>query len=110
MRYKIYDATKAELLEFISTRWGAPRIIEDIEIWLNSKRSKDKLNKIDDCIKVSEESFKAYVNLLKQANDETEDLNRKIELMERAQSYYEAYERANKAYDKLSKEVDTIFN
>ena len=110
MKYKLKDATKEELLAFIYSRYGAKRIIEDIELWLNEKRSREALNKLDEYIKISDESFKAYINFMKKADDTKDNLDKKIEYMEKAEAYYKAYKRANKEYDKLSKLVDTIYD
>lgn len=110
MKYKLKDATKEELLDFIYSRYGAKRMIEDIEIWLNNKRSSEALNKLDYMIKRSEESFKLYVNFLKKATDTKDNLDKKIEYMKIADSYYKDYSRALKEYDRLSKLVDSIYD
>lgn len=110
MKYKLKDATKEELLEFIYSRYGAKRMIEDIELWLNKRRSDKAINKLDECIKVSDESFNAYVNLISLANDTKDNLDKKLEYLEKANAYYNAYERANKEYERLSKLVDSIFD
>lgn len=110
MKYKLKDATKEELLDFIYSRYGAKKMIEDIELWLNNKRSSEALNKLDKLNEISDESFKAYVNFMKKANDTKDNLDKKIEYMEKAEAYYKAYERANKEFDRLSKLVDSIYD
>lgn len=110
MKYKLKDATKEELLDFIYSHYGANKMIEDIEIWLNNKRSSEALNKLDKLNEISDELFKAYVNYMKKADDTKDNLDKKIEYMEKAEACYKAYKRANKEYDRLCKLVDTIYD
>ena len=111
MRLTVEDATKEELIQYFfvpdhfggGTRIGADK--ERFLIWLSKKRADTLLNAQEQTIEASQKALSEYIGYVKQANAEP-DINRKLELFEKANEAYDRYERANKKYDALDKKVN----
>lgn len=111
MRLTINDATKEELLTYFftpdgfggGTRLGADK--ERFLIWLSRRRANALIDAQKQTIEASQKALSEYIEYVKQANAE-KDIDRKLELFEKANAAYTRYERANKKYDDLDKKVN----
>lgn len=105
----IYDATKEELIQYFfnplagGVRLGASK--ERFLIWLQQKRDGELLDVMDQSAEASQKALHEYIDFVKQANNE-KDIERKLELFERANEAYKRYEKLEKVYDKANKKLE----
>ena len=103
----IQDATKDELIQYFFTPDGfgggfrIPAAKDSFLLWLKQKRDGELLDAIDTSIDASQKALHEYIELVKQMNDE-KDIDRKLEIAEKADKAYERYEKAEKAARRLS--------
>lgn len=106
----IQDATKDELIQYFFTPDGfgggfrIPAAKDSFLLWLKQKRDGELLDAIDTSIDASQKALHEYIELVKQMNDE-KDIDRKLEIAEKADKAYKRYEKAEKAYERYEKEV-----
>ena len=109
-KYTLKDATKDELIQYFFTPegfGGGYRINADKErflIWLQRKRADELITAQENTIEASNKALHEYIEYIKQANDE-KDIDKKIEILNKADKAYKRYEKANKHYDSLDKKV-----
>lgn len=102
----IQDATKDELIQYFFTPDGfgggfrIPAAKDSFLLWLKQKRDGELLDAIDTSIDASQKALHEYIELVKQMNDE-KDIDRKLEIAEKADKAYERYEKAEKAARRL---------
>lgn len=102
----IQDATKDELIQYFFTPDGfgggfrIPAAKDSFLLWLKKKRDGELLDAIDTSIDASQKALHEYIELVKQMNDE-KDIDRKLEIAEKADKAYERYEKAEKAARRL---------
>ena len=102
----IQDATKDELIQYFFTPDGfgggfrIPAAKDSFLLWLKQKRDGELLDAIDTSIDASQKALHEYIELVKQMNDE-KDIDRKLEIVEKADKAYERYEKAEKAARRL---------
>jgi hypothetical protein len=106
----IQDATKDELIQYFFTPDGfgggfrIPAAKDSFLLWLNQKRDGELLDAIDTSIDASQKALHEYVELVKQMNAE-KDIDKKLEIAEKANKAYERYEKAEKRQAKLEKKL-----
>lgn len=100
----IQDATKDELIQYFFTPDGfrIPAAKDSFLLWLKQKRDGELLDAIDTSIDASQKALHEYIELVKQMNDE-KDIDRKLEIAEKAEKAYERYEKAEKACERYEK-------
>lgn len=109
-KYTLKDATKDELIQYFFTPegfGGGYRIQSDKErflIWLARKRADELITAQENTIEASNRALHEYIEYIKQANDE-KDIEKKIEILNKADKAYKRYEKANKQYDSLDKKL-----
>lgn len=102
----IQDATKDELIQYFFTPDGfgggfrIPAAKDSFLLWLKQKRDGELLDAIDASIDASQKALHEYIELVKQMNNE-KDIDRKLEIAEKADKAYERYEKAEKAARRL---------
>lgn len=102
----IQDATKDELIQYFFTPDGfgggfrIPAAKDSFLLWLKQKRDGELLDAINTSIDASQKALHEYIELVKQMNDE-KDIDRKLEIAEKADKAYERYEKAEKAARRL---------
>jgi len=107
---KIQDATKDELIQYFFTPDGfgggfrIPAAKDSFLLWLKQKRDGQLLDAIDTSIDASQKALHEYIELVKQMNDEP-DIDRKLEIAEKANKAYERYDKAEKRQAKLEKKL-----
>lgn len=105
----IYDATKEELIQYFfnplagGVRLGA--IEERFLIWLKQKRDSELLDVMDQSAEASQKALHEYIEFVKQANNE-KDIERKLELFEKANNAYKRYEKLEKAHEHANKKLE----
>lgn len=106
----IEDATKAELIQYFFTPSGfgggfrIPAAKDSFLLWLKQKRDGETLDAIDASIDASQKALHEYIELVHQMNDE-KDIDKKLEIAEKANQAYERYEKAEKRQAKLEKKL-----
>lgn len=104
----VYDATKEELIQyFFHPIDGGFRIPSDVErfcIWLQKKRTQELIDMQNQTIDDSQACLHEYIRLMKEAND-IEDIYEKMKIFERACVAYKQYEKLNKNYEKIDKQI-----
>ena len=109
-KYTLNDATKDELIQYFFTPegfGGGYRINADKErflIWLARKRSGELLDAQDQTIDASQKALGEYVDFVRKANNEP-DIDKKLDLLDKANKAYERYEKANKKYESIDKKL-----
>lgn len=102
----INDATKEELLLYFFTPDGfgggfrIPCAKDSFLLWLQKKRSGELLTAYEQSSDYMQKSLHEYIELVKKANDEP-DLDKKIELLKKADEAYKAYEKADSHRKKM---------
>ena len=109
MSMTIQDATKDELIQyFFNPLAGGNRIPADKDkflIWLKQKRDGELLDVMDQSAEASQKALHEYIDFVKQANND-KDIERKLELSEKANEAYKRYEKLEKVYDKANKKLE----
>ncbi len=106
----INDATKAELIEYFFNPdcfgggYRIPAMQDKFLLWLQRKRNNELLTAQNETIEASQKHLTEYINLVKQMNDER-NLDRKLEIAERANKAYALYEKAEKKYNSIDKKL-----
>ena len=106
----VYDATKEELIQYFFQPQGfgggyrIPAMKDNFLLWLQRKRTGELITAQEATIDASEKALKEYIQYVKEANDEP-DLDKKLELFEKANKAYKRYEAANKNYNSLDKQI-----
>lgn len=106
----IQDATKDELIQYFFTPDGfgggfrIPAAKDSFLLWLKQKRDGELLDAIDTSIDASQKALHEYIELVHQMNDE-KDIDKKLEIAEKANQAYERYEKAEKRQAKLEKKL-----
>lgn len=106
----INDATKSELIEYFfkpdcfGGGFRIPAVRDKFLLWLQHKRNNELLTAQDETIEASQKHFTEYINLVKQMNDEP-DLDKKLEIAEKANRAYALYEKAEKKYKSIDKKL-----
>ena len=106
----VNDATKEELIEyfFMCDTFGGgyriPAMQDKFLLWLQKKRNGELLAAQEETIEASQKYLKSYIAYVKQMNDEP-DLNKKLEIAERANKAYENYEKTEKKYRSIDKKL-----
>lgn len=106
----IQDATKDELIQYFFTPDGfgggfrIPAAKDSFLLLLKQKRDGELLDAIDTSIDASQKALHEYIELVKQMNDE-KDIDRKLEIAEKADKAYERYEKAEKAARRLPTKI-----
>ena len=106
----VNDATKDELIEYFfkpdcfGGGYRIPTTQDKFLLWLQRKRNNELLTAQDETIEVSQKYFTEYINLVKQMNDEP-DLDKKLEIAEKANKAYALYEKAEKKYKSIDKKL-----
>lgn len=105
----VNDATKEELIQyFFNPLAGGNRIPADKDrflLWLKQKRDGELLDVMDQSAEASQKALHEYIDFVKQANNE-KDIERKLELFEKANEAYKRYEKLEKAYEKANKKLE----
>lgn len=109
--YTLDDATKEELIAYFftpacaggGTIFGADK--ERFLNWLGQRRAGELLDAQDQTIEASQKALHEYIDYVKQANAE-KDINKKLEIFEKANAAYKRYERAEKKYKDLDQKVN----
>jgi hypothetical protein len=113
-KYTLKDATKDELIQYFftcDTFGGGYRIQADKErflMWLQQKRAGELIDAQEASIDASQKALDEYVSYVKQANDE-KDIDKKLDILDKANEAYKRYEKFNKRYDSIDKKLkDTL--
>lgn len=105
----VYDATKEELIQYffhpIDGGFRVPAQADRFCIWLQQKRQGELIDAQSKTIDDSQDALHEYINLVKQANAEP-DIDKKIDIFEKANKAYKRYEKAEKLYRKLDKKIE----
>lgn len=105
------DATKEELIQYFFTCdyfGGGYRIQADKErflIWLQQKRTGELLDAQEASIDASQKALDEYISYIKQANNE-QDIEKKLDLLEKANKAYNRYVKFNKRYDYIEDKLN----
>ena len=102
----VMDATKDELIEFCFNPFEVRGVLmkEQFLLWLERKRNGELLSALELSIDSSQKYFQEYIEYVEAANDE-DDIEKKLEILEKANKAYEMYEKAEKQYNKLDKKL-----
>lgn len=106
----VNDATKDELIEYFfkpdcfGGGYRIPATQDKFLLWLQRKRNNELLTAQDETIEASQKYFTEYINLVKQMSDEP-DLDKKLEIAEKANRAYALYEEAEKKYKSIDKKL-----
>lgn len=101
----LQDATKEELIEyfFMPEDFGGgyriPASKDRFLLWLKQKRTGKLLTIMEASQSEAQSHLNKYLQYVKEANDEP-DINRKLDIFEKANEEYRLYERCTKAYEK----------
>lgn len=101
----INDATKDELIQYFFVPEGMgggykiPAPEDSFLLWLQKKRGGELLTAYEQSSEAMRKSLHEYLEFVKQANDEP-DIDKKIELLNKANDAWERYEKANKLREK----------
>lgn len=115
MGLKVSDATKEELIQYFFTEdifGGGHRLRADEDrflLWLAKKRAGKLLEAQEAAMDTEQESLRKYIETIKAFNEE-KDLDKKLELAQKGNKYYEQYERALKQEEQLNKKLDNIYD
>lgn len=105
----VYDATKEELIQyFFHPIDGGFRIPSDVDrflIWLKQKRTGELIDAQSQTGDESQKALHEYIDYVKRANAE-QDIDKKFELFCKANDAYSRYEKAEKRYAKLDKQIN----
>lgn len=113
-KYTLQDATKEELIAYFfrpACAGGGTLLGADTERflnWLAQRRAGELLDAQDQTIDARQKALHEYIEYVKQANAE-KDIDKKLEIFEKANAAYKRYERAEKRYKELDKQVDAAF-
>ena len=113
-KLKVTDATKDELIQYffgVEGLGGGYRVGADKDrflLWLTRKRSDALLTAGENALEASQKALHEYIGYVKQAN-ETEDLDEKLLLFDKANKAYKRYEEFNKQYDTASEKANKIW-
>lgn len=111
----VQDATKQELIEFMFAPAGMgggfaiPIPKDKFILWLQKKRGKEFIDSAEEAAEASNKALKSYIDLVRQANDES-GLDKKLALLAKGNEAYEKYEKYSKEYNTLSKKADEVWN
>ena len=109
----VYDATKEELIQYLFSPFdGGFRIPEQADrflLWLRKKRADELLKSYEDATEESNKALKQYIGFVKQANEES-DIDKKLELLSKANTAYERYEKMEKIAEKTDKKLEDVWN
>lgn len=106
----INDATKEELIRYFFTPegfGGGYRITaaeDKFLLWLQAKRNKELFDAQEVSIDESQKALHEYVELVKAMNNEV-DIEKKLEIAEKANKAYKRYELAEKRNKSLDKKI-----
>lgn len=104
----VYDATKEELIQyFFHPLDGGFRIQADVDrflIWLKQKRDGELIKVYEDAAEESQKALHEYIEFIKQGNDEP-DLDKKLDLFDKANLAYQRYEKMEKLCEKADKKL-----
>lgn len=106
----VYDATKEELIQYFFQPKGfgggyrIPAMKDNFLLWLQQKRTGELITAQEATIDASEKALEEYIQYVREANDEP-DLDKKLELFEKADKAFKRYEAATKKYDSLDKQI-----
>lgn len=101
----INDATKDELIQYFFVPEGMgggykiPAPEDSFLLWLQKKRGGELLTAYEQSSEAMRKSLHEYLEFVKQAIDEP-DIDKKIELLNKANDAWERYEKANKLREK----------
>lgn len=115
MGLKISDATKEELIQYFFTEetfGGGHRIRADKDrflLWLAKKRAGKLMEAQNAAMDTEQESLRKYIDAVKAFNEE-KDIDKKLQLAETANYYYEKYESAGKRAAQLDKKINKIYD
>lgn len=115
MGLKVSDATKEELIQYFfieDTFGGGHRIRADRDrflLWLAKKRAGKLMEAQEAAMNTEQESLRKYIETVKAFNEE-KDLDKKMQLAQKGNKYYEQYQRAAKQEEQLNKKLDTIYD
>lgn len=115
MGLKVSDATKEELIQYFFTEdtfGGGHRIRADKErflLWLAKKRAGKLMEAQEAAMDTEQESLRKYIETLKAFNEE-KDLDKKLQIAQKGNKYYEQYQRAVKQGEQLNKKLDKIYD
>ena len=115
MGLKVSDATKEELIQYFFTEdtfGGGHRIRADKNrflLWLAKKRAGKLMEAQEAATNTEQESLRKYIETVKAFNEE-KDLDKKLQLAQKGNKYYEQYQRAVKQGEQINKKLDTIYD
>ena len=115
MGLKVEDATKEELIQYFFTEdtfGGGHRIRAEKDrflLWLAKKRAGKLMEAQEAAMDKEQESLRKYIETMKAFNEE-KDLDKKLQLAQKGNKYYEQYKRAEKQGEQLNKKLDTIYD
>lgn len=115
MGLKVSDATKEELIQYFFTEdtfGGGHRIRADKDrflLWLAKKRAGKLMEAQEAAMDTEQESLRKYIETVKAFNEE-KDLDKKLQLAQKGNKYYEQYKRASKQEEQLNKKLDKIYD
>ena len=115
MGLKVSDATKEELIQYFfredefegGFRIGADR--DRFLLWLAKKRAGKLMEAQEAAMDEEQKSLQKYIETVKAFNEE-KDLDKKLQLAQKGNKYYEQYQRAVKQGEQLNKKLDTIYD
>lgn len=113
-KYKITDATKDELIQYffgVEGFGGGYRVPADKDrflIWLENKRCDALLKANETATEASDKALKEYIGFIRLANEEG-NVDKKLELLDKANAAYERYEKFNEQWGKSNREIDKHF-
>jgi len=112
-KYKITDATKQELIDYffgvegLVVGYRIPADKDRFLIWLEQKRANDLIDASKTASKASQKALKEYISFTQQAIN-TEDLDDKLTLFEKANNAFKRYEEYNRQYDLTEKKLNKV--
>jgi len=108
----VYDATKEELIQYffnpIDGGFRVPEQADRFLLWLKKKRAYELLKTYEDASEESSKALKQYIDFVRQANEE-KDLDKKLELLGKANLAYQRYEKMEKIAAKADKTIDDVW-
>ena len=101
----VYDATKKELIEYFFDQMTVSGVAnkERFLLWLERKRTDELMEATTRAAEGSTKALNEYIQYIKMANDELKDIDKKLELLKKADKAYKRYEKFNDEYDKADK-------
>ena len=101
----VCDATKEELIEYFFDQMSVSGVAnkERFLLWLERKRTDELMEATTRAAEGSAKALNEYIQYIKMANDELKDIDKKLELLKKADEAYKRYEKFNDEYDKADK-------